>query len=86
MLRAMERDTTPAVAARQRERLAALTGARRLEIAALLSAGVRALAEAGLRDRHPQASPAELRVRLAALLYGRDVAERVFGRVPDDAR
>jgi hypothetical protein len=65
--------------------IGALPGARRLEITARLSAGVRAMAEAGLRNRHPAAPERELRCRLAALLYGRDVAVRLFGSVPDDA-
>jgi len=79
----MERDTAPSVAARYHERIGALPGARRLEIAAQLTQGVRALAEAGLRHRHPAASDEEIRCRLAALLYGRALAERLFGRVPD---
>jgi hypothetical protein len=82
----MERDTAPAVAARYHQRIGALPGARRLDMAAQLSAGVRAMAEAGLRHRHPKASDEEIRCRLAALLYGRRVAERLFPRVPDDVR
>jgi hypothetical protein len=46
---------------------------------------VRALALAGLRDRHPNASEDELRVRLAVRLYGRAVATKLFRDVPDDA-
>lgn len=80
----MERDTAPSVATRYRERIGALSGAERLEIAASLSEGVRALALAGLRERHPAASGAELHCRLAALLYGRAIAERAFGPLPDD--
>jgi hypothetical protein len=80
----MERDTAPAVAVRYDAMIGALPGERRLEIAAQLSQGVRAMAEAGLRDRHAGASEGELRCRLAALLYGRGVAERLFGSVPDD--
>jgi hypothetical protein len=38
-----------------------------------------------IRQRHPQASEAEVRVRLAARLYGRDAAARLFGAVPADA-
>lgn len=72
------------MAARYDQLLGELDGARRLEIAAQLSQGVRALAEAGLRHRYPGAAPRELRCRLAALLYGRPVAERVFGPLPDD--
>jgi len=75
----MDRDTAPAQADRYHQLLGALPGERRLELAAGLSQGVRALAEAGLRDRHPEASPRELRWRLAALLYGRTTAERLFG-------
>ena len=80
----MNLDTSPRMAARYDELLGELDGARRLEIAAQLSEGVRALAEAGLRHRHPGAAPEELRCRLAALLYGRATAERLFGQVPED--
>jgi hypothetical protein len=81
----MDLDTAPSVAARYRERVGALPGARRLEIASQLSQGVRALAEAGLRHRYPAAPERELRWRLAALLYGRGVADRAFGPAPTDA-
>ncbi len=81
----MERDTAPSMAARYDALMDALTGAERLEIAAALSSGVRALAEAGLRDRHPGASDDEIRCRLTVLLYGRAIAERLFAHVPDDA-
>jgi hypothetical protein len=80
----MDRDTAPEIAARYDAMIRALPGARRLELAAGLSSGVRALAEAGLRDRHPGASEREIQCRLAALLYGRAVAERVFKDVPSD--
>jgi len=82
----MERDTTPEVLTRYRERLAAMTPAEKAEIVAGLTQGVRTLAEAGLRQRHPGAGDAELRCRLAALLYGREVAERLFHDVPPDVR
>ena len=74
------------MAVRYQAMLAALPGARRLELAAQLSQGVRTLAEAGLRHRHPGAGEEEIRCRLAALLYGRPAAERLFGRVPADVR
>jgi hypothetical protein len=50
-----------------------------------LSRGVRALAEAGIRQRFPEADAEEVRVRLTARLYGRVVASRLFAHVPDDA-
>lgn len=80
----MERDTAPEMASRYDAMIGALPGARRLEIAASLSAGARALAEAGLRSRNPGASDAEIRCRLAALQYGRAAAERLFPDVPAD--
>ena len=86
ILPGMLRDTAPAMEKRYHERIGQLSGAERLEIAAQLSSGVRAMAEAGLRQRHPGAPPEELRCRLVVLLYGRDVAARIFTAVPDDAR
>lgn len=50
-----------------------------------LSMAVRELALAGIRERHPEASEQEVRVRLAVRLYGREAATRLFGAVPDDA-
>lgn len=76
----MERDTAPAVAARYDAMIGGLSGAQKLEIAAQLTEGTRAMAEAGLRRRHPGASDEEIRCRFAELLYGREIAERLFGR------
>ena len=67
-------------------RLAAVTPAARLRRAVSLSRTVRELALAGLRTRHPGADPWELRARLAAILYGREVAARLFGEIPADIR
>jgi hypothetical protein len=68
-----------------RRKLGELTPAARLEVAVALSRAVRELAEAGIRQRHPGADADEVKVRLAVRLYGRQAAERLFGRVPDDA-
>jgi hypothetical protein len=81
----VNQDTRPQAAARYHELLRAQSPAARLEQAAALTRAVRQLAEAGIRQRHPQASDAEVRVRLATRLYGRDVARRLFGDVPADA-
>jgi hypothetical protein len=79
------RDTTAAADARYHELLRAQQPAARLEQAAALTRAVRRLAEAGIRQRHPGATESEVRVRLATRLYGREVAERLFGAVPADA-
>ncbi|HSN97194.1 MAG TPA: hypothetical protein VLS89_02815 [Candidatus Nanopelagicales bacterium] len=79
------RDTSPEADARYHDLLRALAPERRLETAMKLSRAVRELALAGIRQRHPEAGEQEVRVRLAARLYGRAAAVRLFGAVPDDA-
>lgn len=78
-------DTSPTASERYHVLLRALGPEGRLEAAMRLSRAVRALAEAGIRERHPGADDAEVRVRLTVRLYGRAAAERLFGAVPDDA-
>src|ERR1700722_17529758 len=75
-------DTSPAA---NHELLRAMPPERRLEVAMGLTQTVRELALAGIHDRHPQADEHEMRVRLTVRLYGRAVAMRLFGAVPDDA-
>jgi hypothetical protein len=67
------------------ERIRALPPHERIRIAVALSMAVRELAEAGIRLRHPNADDAEVRVRLAVRLYGREAVSRVLGPLPDDA-
>ena len=81
----MPDDTSPEADARYHELLRAQTPAQRLEQAAALTRAVRELAIAGIRQRHPAATDAEVRVRLTVRLYGREVAARLHGELPDDA-
>jgi hypothetical protein len=81
----VEQDTSPEQMRRYHERLRAMEPWQRLRTAASLSKGVRRLAEAGLRMRHPGASDQEIRVRLVVRLYGRPAGIRLFGTVPDNA-
>lgn len=83
--RIVYQDTSPAQIERYHALLRRITPARRLKAAASLSAGIRALAEAGIRMRHPTATDNEVSVRLTVRLYGRDAARRLFGGYPDDA-
>lgn len=55
---------------------------RKLEMMESLNQGARLLALMGLRQRFPDASPDELRRRLAAILLGEDLASRVYGPIP----
>lgn len=81
----MDQDTSPRANARYHEHLRRLTEAERFQSACALTAAVRNLAMIGLRQRHPGAGEAELRVRLTVRLYGRAFAERIYGKVPEDA-
>jgi hypothetical protein len=53
--------------------------ARKLMMVSDLNATVRTMALAGLRQRFPGASSAELQRRLADLLLGADLAGQVYG-------
>lgn len=72
------RDTSPEAARFYHEHLRALPPSERLRIASALSSSVRRLAEAGIRQRHPDAEEREVAARLAARLYGDAVAARFF--------
>lgn len=55
-----------------------MSPARKSELVAELSEAVRELSRAGIRQRHPDYDAAEVDRALVALLYGPDVARRVF--------
>ena len=82
----MEKDTSPENQRRYFELIDALSPQQRLFKACSLSKSVRLLSLAGLRHDHPRASEDELRRRLVVRLYGRELAQRVYGSIPDDAR
>ncbi len=71
-------DTSPAAAARYRALLAGLSPVKRLEMCGRLTAASRAMAVAGIRRDDPNASPLEIRARLAERLYGVEVRRRLF--------
>lgn len=52
---------------------------RKLEMVGELNKTMHILMMAGLRNRHPDASPEELRRRMADLLLGPELAEKVYG-------
>ena len=79
-------DTSQPSKARYYELLRNLPPERRMRAMLGLNRAVRELALAGIRNHHPTATEAELQVRLTVRLYGRDIAQRLFGSVPPDAR
>jgi hypothetical protein len=56
---------------------------RKVEMVWELTETVRMLARTGLKTRYPHAGPGELDRRLAALVLGPDLAERVYGPTPE---
>ena len=75
-------DTHPDVERLQIERLREMPPWRKLVLMAEMSESVRTLALAGLRQRHPGDTPAQLRRRLADLLLGPELAARAYGPAP----
>ncbi|MBV9468921.1 MAG: hypothetical protein JO316_13125 [Abitibacteriaceae bacterium] len=78
-MKLLANDTPFEVEAMQLEMIRQTPVWRRLEIVAELNESVKKMALAGLRSRHPNASPTELRRRLADLYLGPELAERVYG-------
>lgn len=72
-------DTSPAAQQVLVELLRPLPAWRKLRMVADLNATMRALALVGLRERFPDAGPAELRRRLADLLLGEELAAKAYG-------
>ena len=75
-------DTSPEIEALQLNLLRQASAARKLELLAQMNATVKALALAGLRTRHPDDIPDIIQRRLADLILGEALAEKVYGRAP----
>ena len=75
-------DTTPEIEALQLNLLRQTSPARKLELLAQMNATVRALALGGLRSRHPKDPPEFIQRRLADLILGEALAQKVYGRAP----
>ena len=74
----MVEDTSPAAARRYLELLRAMTESERMDQTNRLCRTTRTLCEAGVRSRHPGATDADVRARVAAIMYGRPVAAKLF--------
>lgn len=78
------RDTDPEAHRVHIDLMRRAEGWRKLQLADQLHQSLRTLALAGLRARHPGASPEELRRRLADMLLGVKLAEEVYGPVQSE--
>jgi len=79
-------DTHPEIERLQIERLRQMPSWRNMTLMAEMNQTVRTLALAGLRQRHPDDTPAQRRRRLADLLLGPDLAARVYGPSFEEAK
>jgi len=77
-------DTSPDIENIQIERLRQMPPWRKLALVCEMNQTVRALALAGLRQRHPHDTPAQRQRRLADLLLGPELAARVYGLLPEE--
>ena len=74
-------DTHPKMEALQVRLLREVPAWRKLEMLAQLNASACLLAMSGLRQRYPAAGEDELRRRLAGLLLGEDLADKIYGEL-----
>jgi hypothetical protein len=72
-------DTHPKMEALQIQLLRQASPTRKMNMLAQLNASARRLALTGLRSRYPQAGEDELRRRLAGMLFGDELARKVYG-------
>ncbi len=77
-------DTSPAIERLRAEGLRRMPAWRKLALVGEMNRTLDALALAGLRQRYPHATPAELRRRLADIRLGPGLAARVYGPLPPE--
>ena len=78
----LSRDTHPDAERVQIELLRQAPAWRKLHMVAQMNSTLRTLALSGLRQRYPDASPDELRRRLADLWLGPELAAKAYGPPP----
>lgn len=77
-------DTSPEIEKLRIELIRQMPPWKRLYMAGQMIQTVRLLNLSGLRRRYPQATEGELKRRLADLWLGPELAERVYGPLPED--
>lgn len=77
-------DTLPEIEQLRIQWLRQMSPERKMALVGEMNRTVRALALAGLRQRHPDDSPAQRRRRLADLLLGSELAARAYGPPPEE--
>jgi hypothetical protein len=83
-MQTLSRDTSADAERVQLELLRRMPPWRKLELAEEMTRTVYALLLTGLRERYPRATEQELRLRMAALVLGPELATRVYGPLPEE--
>lgn len=81
MVTPLSSDTDAAIEERQVRAWRDMTPAQKANLITRLSQTAREMAAAGVRDRHPDASPREQFLRLAMLTLGPELARRVYPEI-----
>ncbi len=76
-------DTPPEIQELHMSLIQSLPAWRKLEMVCQLRQAVLELAMAGIRSRYPDDSPEVCRRRLADLVLGAELAEKVYGRLSE---
>ncbi|GIV79215.1 MAG: hypothetical protein KatS3mg050_3609 [Litorilinea sp.] len=72
-------DTHPKVEALQLQIVRQMPTWKKIALVDSLNEAVRALAISGIKERYPNAGPEEVRRLLAELMYGAELAHKVYG-------
>ena len=84
VMRTQSPDTSPEAERVLIELLRQTPAWRRMQLADRMSTTARQLCLAGIRTRHRNASPAEVRRRFADIHLGAELAAKVYGAAPAD--
>jgi len=74
----LSHDTAPEAEHLQVEIWRAMSPLQKAQLTSAVTRGASDLALAGIRSRHPDASPRELEIRMARMTLGADLARRVY--------
>ena len=83
-MRTLAQDTSPAAERVLIKLYRSATPAKKMSLVLSANRTAQVLALAGLRERHPADSPAQLRRRLADLWLGKELAAKAYGPMPGE--
>jgi len=85
-MRTLAEDTSPEAERVLIELWRQAASARKVALVLDTTRSLQELVLTGLRERHPDDSPARLRRRFADLWLGPELARQVYGEAPDDSQ